>query len=155
PLGADSEAVIKRLDEEPDVTIRRALLLSLGEYSEKNLPPDARQALAPKLQDIYRSASDPGLHAAAEWLLGRWKLEAWLKRVNEEWAKDKKERDKRLQSIQQLVARDKGHAPPQWYVIGQGQTMAVIPGPVERIGRTFAIATKHVTAEDYLRFRKV
>ena len=32
PLGADARAIVKRLDEEPDLTIRRALLLSLGEY---------------------------------------------------------------------------------------------------------------------------
>src|SRR5262249_50701380 len=62
---------------------------------------------------------------------------------------------------------------PQWYVTEQGQTMVVIPGPVEfmmgspltearrspaeqmhrkRIGRTFAIAAKAVTVEQFLRF---
>ena len=46
PLGADAAAIIKHLDEEPDVTIRRALLLSLGEFSEKELPPAARNSLA-------------------------------------------------------------------------------------------------------------
>ena len=35
PLGADAGAILKQLDEEPDVTIRRALLLSLGEYGEE------------------------------------------------------------------------------------------------------------------------
>ena len=40
PLGADAEAIVKRLDEEPDITIRRALLLSLGEFNEKELSPD-------------------------------------------------------------------------------------------------------------------
>ena len=37
PLGADARAIVKRLDEEPDLTIRRALLLSLGEFGEKEL----------------------------------------------------------------------------------------------------------------------
>ena len=72
PLGADAGAIVKRLDEEPDVTIRRALLLSLGEFGETEFPPeDARNALLPKLQEMYRTASDPGLHAACEWLLRR------------------------------------------------------------------------------------
>ena len=44
PLGADAGAIVKRLDEEPDITIRRALILSLGEYGEKDLSPDAHQA---------------------------------------------------------------------------------------------------------------
>ncbi|HEV3237955.1 MAG TPA: formylglycine-generating enzyme family protein [Gemmataceae bacterium] len=62
----------------------------------------------------------------------------------------------------------------QWFVNGQEQTMVVLPGPVvfemgspktewghfdnellhrRRIGRTFAIATKPVTVEQFLRFR--
>jgi serine/threonine protein kinase len=78
PLGADAGAVIKHLDEEPDITIRRALLLSLGEFNEKELPPASRTSLLPKLQTIYRTDADPGLHAAAEWLLRTWQQEAWL-----------------------------------------------------------------------------
>ena len=131
PLGADARAIVKRLDEEPDITIRRALLLSLGEFGEKDFTPDDRKALLPKLQEMYRTDADPGLHAAAEWLLRTWKQEAWLKQVNEEWAKDKEQREKRLDGIKQLLAKEKEKTPPQWYVNGQGQTMVVIPGPVE------------------------
>jgi formylglycine-generating enzyme required for sulfatase activity len=174
PLGADAGAIVKRLDEEPDITIRRGLLLSLGEFGEKAFPPAARQALLPRMQGIYRTASDPGLHAAAEWLLRGWKQEGWLKQVNEAWARDKEQREKRLEGIRQLLRKGKAKTPPQWYVNGQGQTMAVIPGPVEflmgspptkggrqlpespqhkrRIGRTFALAAKPVTVREFRRF---
>jgi formylglycine-generating enzyme required for sulfatase activity len=173
PLGADAGAIIKRLDDELDITIRRALLLSLGEFDEKTLPADARKALLPNLQTIYRTDADPGLHAAAEWLLRTWKQEAWLKEINEEWAKDKDQREKRLQAIQRLRTQDKEKTSPQWYVNGQGQTMVVIPGPVDflmgspvteegrgpnelqhkqRIGRGFALAAKAVTVEQYRKF---
>jgi serine/threonine protein kinase/formylglycine-generating enzyme required for sulfatase activity len=182
PLGADAGAISKRLDNEPDVTIRRALILSLGEYGtdklspdaqKGKLSPDAQKGLLPKLQAIYRSEADPGLHGAAEWLLRTWQQEAWLKQVNDKWAKDKEQREKRLQGIQRLLTKDKERTPPQWYVNGQGQTMVVILGPVEfvmgspsteegrqagelrhkeRIGRTFAIAAKPVTKEQFLRF---
>ena len=37
PLGADARAIVKRLDEEPDITIRRALILSLGEFERKGM----------------------------------------------------------------------------------------------------------------------
>jgi hypothetical protein len=169
-LGADARAIIKRLDEEPDVTLRRALLLSLGEFDEQELAPEARKGLLPKLQEMYRRASDPGLHAAAEWLLRSWQQEAWLRKVNEEWAKDQEQRQKRLDAIKVLLRKDKEKAPPQWYVNGQGQTMVVIPGPVEflmgspptepgrrdvelqhrrRIGRTFALMGKPVTLEQF------
>ncbi|HTU88939.1 MAG TPA: SUMF1/EgtB/PvdO family nonheme iron enzyme [Gemmataceae bacterium] len=177
PLGADGRTIIERLDEVPDLPIRRALLLSLGEFGEKELPPAVRQALLPRLQDVYRTDADPGLHAAAEWLLRTWQQQAWLKQVNDNWAKDKVTREKRLQNIRgQLKASRAASAPevpPQWYVNGQGQTMVVIPGPVEflmgspgteagrrpdesqhkkRIGRTFAIAATAVTKEQFLKF---
>jgi formylglycine-generating enzyme required for sulfatase activity len=173
PLGADPAALIKRLDDEPDITIRRALLLSLGEYDDKAPPAGARPTLLPKVQEIYRTDADPGLHAAAEWLLRTWKQEAWLKAVNEKWANDNGDREKRLQGIQQLLTQGKDKAPKLWYVNSQGQTMVVIPGPVEfvmgsppteqnrsneelphqqRIGRTFALAAAPVTKEQFLRF---
>jgi formylglycine-generating enzyme required for sulfatase activity len=174
-LGADVGAILKRLDEEQDTTIRRALLLSLGEFSDEQLRADARSSPLPKLKAMYHNDADPGVHAAAEWLLRRWQQEDWLKRVNENWAKHKDERDLRLAGISQLLARDKKNTPLQWYVNSQGQTMVVIPGPVEfvmgspltekgrrrndelqhrtRIGRTFALAAAPVTKAQFLRFR--
>ena len=100
---------------EPDITIRRALLLSLGEFNEKELPPaDARTSLAADVTDIYRTDADPGLHAAAEWLLRTWKQEAWLNQVNEEWAKDKEQQAKRLEGIQQNSRRAERRQPPEY-----------------------------------------
>jgi serine/threonine protein kinase/formylglycine-generating enzyme required for sulfatase activity len=175
PLGADAETIVKRVQEEPDVSIRRALILSLGEFGEQKLPAGARQSLLPRFQAVYRTEPDPGIHAAAEWLLRRWKQEAWLRQVNEEWAKDSEQRRRRLESIQQLLERHKEKTAAQWYVNSQGQTMVTIPGPVEflmgspvteagrrdheaqhltRIGRSFALAAKSVTVEEYRRFNK-
>ena len=167
PLGADAKAIVKRLDDEPDLTIRRALLLSLGEYGEKDFSPDDRKAVLPKLREIYRTEADPGLHAASEWLLRTWKEEGWLNKENEKWAKDTEQREKVSRAALAPGAK------PQWYVNSQRQTMVVIPGPVtfmmgsptteadrfsyetqhkKQIGRTFAIAAKSVTWEEYLQY---
>jgi formylglycine-generating enzyme required for sulfatase activity len=175
PLGADAGAIVKRLDEEPDVTIRRALILSLGEFEEKAWSADDRNRVTKNLQEIYRTADDPGLHAASEWLLRHWKHDEWLKQENDKWAEDKEHREKKIEAIKQMVAKDKEKTPPQWYVNGQGQTMVVIPGPVKftmgspptevgrqdyepqhkkRIGRTFALASKLVTKGQFLKVRE-
>ncbi len=92
PLGADAKSIVNRLAVEEDITIRSALLLSLGEFIE--LSPDVRKTMLPKLQDIYHRESDPGLHAAAEWLLQTWKEDRWLKQTNDAWAKDDARREK-------------------------------------------------------------
>jgi formylglycine-generating enzyme required for sulfatase activity len=175
PLGADAGTIRKRLDEELDMTIRRALLLSLGAFGEQELPTEVRRRLVPKLQGLYRREADPGLHAAVEWLLRQWQGEPWLKQVNEAWAKNEKERGRRIEAIRQLVKKEKEKTPPQWYVTSQGQTMVVIPGPVEflmgsppteegrdvgetqhrrRIRRTYALATKPVTVVEFRQFVK-
>jgi formylglycine-generating enzyme required for sulfatase activity len=174
PLGADAKAIFKQLEVETDMTIHRALLLSLGEFSDQEFSPQDRKLMLPKLRETYRTTTDPGLHAAAEWLLKKWKEDGWAKQLNDEWAKDKAQREERLKSIQQLVTTHKEKAPPQWYVNSQGQTMVVIPGPVEfvmgspageagransenqhrkRINRAFVLADKAVTVEQYRKFK--
>ena len=175
PLGADPQAIISRLDDEPDKTIRRALLLSLGEFSEEKLPPEHRQKLLWKLQEIYRTDPDPGLHAATEWLLRKWNDKPWLKQVNDEWTNGKVAGSGCWIEGKNPTPRHAPPANPRWYVNGQGQTLIVLPGPVEflmgspttevgrgeselqhkrRIGRTFALAAKAVTMEQYRHFDK-
>jgi len=179
PLGADPRAIIRRLDEEQEVSIRRALLLSLGEFGPDQLSADDREPLLPKVLQLYRDDPDPGLHGAAEWLLRQWQKDKRLKEMNEKWAKDQPQRKTRLEQIKQDLIKDNAKTKPQWYVNGQGQTMVVIPGPVEflmgspseadreggsegkleqqhkkRISHSFAIAAREVTVEQFLRFRK-
>jgi hypothetical protein len=173
PRGADAGAIIEQLQDERDVTIRRALILCLGEFGENDWLANDRTVVIKKLKELYQTADDPGLHGSAEWLLRHWKQHQWLKMVDDEWAKDKEPREKRLQDIDRKLTQEKVQAKPQWYVNGQGQTLVVIPGPVEfmmgsppeedgrykgeilhrkRIGRTFAIAAHPVTKEQFLRF---
>ena len=78
PLGADADALVERLADEPDVTIRRALLRSLGpeELAEAIWQPEEKKRLVEQLQEIYRKDADPGLHAAVEWFLRQWHEEA-------------------------------------------------------------------------------
>jgi serine/threonine protein kinase/formylglycine-generating enzyme required for sulfatase activity len=177
-LGADPRALVKRLDEEEEVSIRRALLLSLGEFSADQLPVAERRSLRPTLLGLYRDDPDTGLHGAAEWLLRQWQQGAWLKEINEQWANDDRWRKERLEGIKVQVAKEKDQARGYWYVNRQRQTMVVIPGPVEflmgsppteegreggaegrvetrhlkRIDRSYAIAAKEVTVVQFRRF---
>jgi formylglycine-generating enzyme required for sulfatase activity len=164
PLGADPRPLIRRLETEPDISIRRALLLGLGEFGPEQLPVTEREALVPRLLRQYREDPDSGLHGAAEWLLRRWNHEDKLGEIDMALAK-------------RGAPRPEGGG--RWYINGQGQTFVLIPGPVEfvmgsprteaerwggaegtlemphrrRIDRSFALATKEVTVEQFLRFR--
>jgi serine/threonine protein kinase/formylglycine-generating enzyme required for sulfatase activity len=174
PMKVDVRMIISRLDLERDLSVRRALLLSLGEYGE--IDPKTRSSVEEKLRDWYRNDPDPGLHGAAEWLLRQWGHGSWIKQIDEEWAKNTQERTTRLERLRQKLRTEK-KPKPAWYINGQGQTMVIIPGPVVfqmgsppteagreaneetlprvRIGHTFALSTKPVTVEQFGRFLKV
>jgi formylglycine-generating enzyme required for sulfatase activity len=222
PLGAEPAVLVRRLDEEKEVSIRRALLLSLGAFGPAQLPAADRERVLPKVVALYREDADAGIHGAAEWLLRQWGQQEAIRQFEEEWVKDEPRRKEREDDMRRQLARaprrtahpsrprptngsgkpsyatavswfvslqpvpleedegDKGKEKDRrtfyrghsyWYVNGQGQTMVVIPGPVEfligsppteegraggpedkteqqvpkRIGRPFAIAAKEVT----------
>jgi formylglycine-generating enzyme required for sulfatase activity len=112
-----------------------------------------------RLRKDHRDDSDPGVHAAAEWLLCRWG---------------------RGDLVKASPRPLQGEVPkPRWYVNGQGQTFAVIPapGPFQigsppdepgrdepgrvygedrrrvQIDYPFAVALKLVTAAEFKKFR--
>ncbi len=151
-FGMTPHHLIDRLEREPDAGTRQALLLSLGEFSDGALPPGERSALRPRLLELFRDDPDSGVHSAAEWLLRRWGAADDIQAV--------------LRDLQSAGPR----AGQNWYVNLQGQTLAVIRGPVTfsmgfatpnsvvhlfptphvcRIDRDFAIAAKEVTVAEY------
>ena len=177
PLGADPKLIVAELDRidpnakptsakgqqkmdailfHPETSMRRALILALGSYGTEGLSPAEREPLSVKLLDLYRTDPDSGIHGAAGWTLRQWKKQESLKAADTELAKLKDRGDRR------------------WFVNSQGQTFAVIEGPVEfrmgspptepdRIGRNetprrvviprrVAIADRAVTVEQYQRF---
>jgi formylglycine-generating enzyme required for sulfatase activity len=146
--GVDPGVLTARLAEEKDVSVRRAILLGLGEYGLDRMLPAERRNQLPRLLRLYRDDPDPGVHGAAEWLVRRW------------GAADQ------LQGIDKELLSGEAEGKRRWYVNRQGQTMVVVPKPGEfwmgegggrhkrRINRTFAIASREVTVEQFLLFRK-
>jgi formylglycine-generating enzyme required for sulfatase activity/tetratricopeptide (TPR) repeat protein len=157
--------VVKRLEEETDVSVRRALLLALGEYSSEQLSDETRAALLPRLLSWYRDDPDPGVHGAVDWLLRHGKEGPKPRKLDWNQAAAMKAID------QELSKQARGDR--RWYVSKSGQTFTVFPGPVEfqmgspsdeptrhssellhprRIPRSFALASKTVTVEQFHRF---
>jgi eukaryotic-like serine/threonine-protein kinase len=143
----DASLLVARLETEDDVTIRRALTLSLGEFDLDQLPQGNAEAWLVRLLQLYRDDADPGIHGALDWLLRRWRQADKLKELDRELMTGKVEGGR------------------QWYLNRQGQTMMVVPQPGRflmgdgeerrtwQIGRSYAIASKEVTVEQFLRFR--
>ena len=177
PLGADPHTIIERLAVEPDTTIRRALIQSLGEFTVTELPPLVRDLLLPRLLQLYRKDPDPGLHGSISWLLFQWQKTDTLTAIADELKRDSQIR---IDRIRKEFAREHGNAKPQWYMNREGQTMVVIPkpgtiaigslvsevgreggeeGPIEKqtekvIDRFYAIAATEVTVEEFKRFNE-
>lgn len=155
PVGPDPRLVTDRLAEQTELSIRRALILCLGEFSDNDLAAAKRESLIGDLLEMYRDEPDPGLHGALEWLLRKWGQREGCRKIDEKVAAGEAEGDRR------------------WYVNRQGQTMVILSGPAESlrgpratepspnademsrddpIGRTFAIASKEVSLGQFRRF---
>ena len=157
PMPAQGQQVMDAILFHPQTSMRRALILALGQYGQEGLSPDERKALIDRFLDLYKTDPDAGIHGATEWTLRQWGQQESLKELDAELMK----------------VKDWGHR--RWFVNGQGQTFAVINGPIEfdmgspptepehleyellhkrLIPRRFAIATKEVTVQQYRQFQQ-
>ena len=106
PLGADAEAIVKRSGrgtghhDSPGVAPEPGGVQREGTFRPTTAKPCCRSC-----RTIYRTEPIRAFMRRRNGCCGQWKQEAWLKQVNEEWAKDKEQRAKRLEGIQQLVER--------------------------------------------------
>ena len=63
PLGIDPAILVERLKEERDITIQRALILSLGpeEFEAAAWKSAEKDHVTEQMKEIYRGSDDPGL----------------------------------------------------------------------------------------------
>jgi formylglycine-generating enzyme required for sulfatase activity len=156
--GVDPGLLLDRLDNEPRVAVRRAILLSLGQYDGQRLPRRFRDAALQAGLNLYADDPDPGIHSAGEWLLRRLGAE------------------EKLAEIAPQLTGQGLDAQRHWYVTSERQTMVLVAGPVEfemgspetdraqtgnegqhrvAIDHSFVIATTEVTLEQFDRFQPV
>ncbi len=112
-LGVDPAVIAGRLKVESDAAARAALVLVLGEFKTGAISESLRATLPGSAVELYRDDPDPGVHGAALWTLRAWG------------------RDEQAREIDSALATGEVEGQRRWYVNGQGQTMIVIPGPVE------------------------
>ena len=160
-LGVDPQLFVNRLAAETDTSIRRALWLTLGEYSEKQFPVPLRQPLVKKLLAAYEADPDPGMHGCAAWLLRKWGHNKSIREIA-----------KKLQANEEQRKSQMKDSNRRWYVNTRGQTFTVLKADVFRmgspvsepgrddeetphlrkVGRKFAIAAYEVTREQLMEF---
>jgi formylglycine-generating enzyme required for sulfatase activity len=172
--GVDPRQLVKRALDESVLSIRRALVLALGEYSKTDLPVVERELWLDHLRHAFQNESDAGLRSAAEWHLRQWNEGAWLNQAMSVFSRDAGFRDKKTEQVRRTVAAGQTGTQPQWYVNKVGDTMIVFAGPIEfrmgspgdeagrepgealhgrRVERSFALASKPVSLAQFTRFQ--
>ncbi len=104
-LSVSPDIVIRRLRGESDVSVRRALILTLGGYGSEAVSSVQRESITPLLRQWYETDPDSGVHSAVHWLLherGYGSARAQLRKP---------------------LSTDR-----RWYVTAEGQTMATFAG---------------------------
>lgn len=165
--GVSPDVIIKRLEVESDASVRQALILSLGGFSDDQLPIDKRKSLIVWLLKMYREDADSGIHSAIDWLLRDGRQGLLNRKIDWQQGDALREIDRELAG---QPAKNRN-----WFVTKQGQTLAVIREPKEfvmgapryepgrdknddeaqhreMIPRSFAIATKEVTVGQFQKF---
>jgi len=165
-LGTPAETILRQLETEPEVSVRRALILSLGEFNGAQLTASQRQPLIKRLLQWYRDDPDPGIHSAVDWLLRQSRQGSAARKI------DWRQKDALDQMDRELAGQPS--AGRRWYVTREGHALAVVRDPTvflmgspvyepdresesetphpKRIPRSFAIATKEVTVGQFKRF---
>ena len=76
--GIDPELLAKQERVENDISIRRAILLALGEFKLVHISSGLREDVVKRAKDIFLNDPDAGLHASAQWLLQQWGEKQWV-----------------------------------------------------------------------------
>jgi serine/threonine protein kinase/formylglycine-generating enzyme required for sulfatase activity/tetratricopeptide (TPR) repeat protein len=141
---------------DPAISTRRGLIQALGSYAVADFSPADRNDLTAKLLELYENDPDSGIHSAAEWTLRRW------------------QQQEKLDAVDAALAKAKSPGDRRWFTHREGQTFAVVDGPVDfvmgspatdleriassepqrriRIPRRFAISTKEVSIKQFQKF---
>lgn len=147
PCGVSPSLIRKRLDAESDPTIRAALVLSFGQFSDEAIPQTMKDQIAAKILKLFEHDTHPGVHGAAEWLLKRWK---------------------RQSEVDEIVRRLRTTSPTpsqHWYINPDGQTLVVLRGrhkywnladkdnSFQEMNCQFALSTKEITLAEFQKFQ--
>jgi serine/threonine protein kinase len=139
--GVDAHTLKQRLDQEKDTSARRALLLALGSLDPQPIPTPE---LERELVELYEKHPDPGIHAAAGWVLRRWHRQEQLRKADERLATGRIEEGR------------------SWYVTRDGQSFVILPPPgaagrkedaAPEPASRLALAATEVTVAQFLAFR--
>lgn len=71
-LGSNHNTLAARLELEQEVSIRRALIQSLGGLDSNQIPASDRERIAEHLKNLYVNDPDSGIHSSTSWTLRQW-----------------------------------------------------------------------------------
>lgn len=152
PFNCDAGALVSRLRVEADSGVRRGILVALADFSAQQIGEANLKTLITTAYEFVTNDPDTGVHSAASQL---------LERLDPQNA---------YMSLTKATPLDPERS---WYITEDAHVMSVVRGPVEfemgsvpqsidrndfaeklhtvKIDRSFAIATKEVTVEQFLR----
>ena len=119
PLGVDRQTVIRHWRKRPTLANAARCCSCSANSPTARWPAEQRQRLVEQLLAIFEEEPDPGLHAAAEWLLRKWKCDDRLRAAIERLKKERRPAARRPAGARKPDQR-------QWYVNRQGQTFVIV-----------------------------
>ena len=133
PSGVSPTSLVERLAVEPDASIRRGLIQSLGEVPRAAWDEPSRAEFVRRLLGLFENDPDSGVHGSSRWLLGRWGL------------------DREMRAIDDRLSKQPDRPGFRWRVAPSGLTLVRVDDPA--LGRLIEVSDTEITVTQFLRFR--
>ena len=131
--GLPLATLIGRLKVDEDPSRIRGLLFAIGQHGALRASAPESRRVESLIRDRFLGHEDPGVHGAAEWLLGKLGAKGGATPFDPAVVSSRK--------------------PGQWFLTEEGHAMIILDARHDpRINRVFAIAAKETTIEQMLRF---
>ena len=116
-LGTNHNTLAARLKVESEVSVRRALIQSLGGLNAATFPASDRNRITEQLKSLYTTDPDSGIHSSALWTLRQWgavlpELAVGIPSVSEKQSARIKKRAAEVEDIRQRMITDEQNELP-------------------------------------------
>lgn len=136
-LGVKPHVLLAELQRQSNVSIKAALIQTLGHYSPAKIQQQPAKNAREKLRQAFLNRRHPELHSSAEWALLQW--------ADGEWIHNQYKR----------LGVEKGSTDAiRWYVNSQGHVMVRIVPDASSGLAPFEVSMHEVTVGQFLKFRK-
>ena len=151
--GVSFHEIERALELERDVSVRRGLILTLGQFELGRVVPADQSRVTRRLLDWFECDPDSGIHGACDWLLRRWGFQEAIKIIEARLASDEISKDRNWFINKERLTFVIVRSPESLPVAPTPEKTSEPEEPKLAVKYSFAISAKEISVEEFRRHR--